>query len=658
MVFNRSAAEGVARLALASAALGLLLFGAYSVTGLGWAPLDDFAARWLSVIVPALAGLALGARALLLGRERTGWMLVGLSLVAWGAGSAYYSAVLWTADPMPFPSPADALWLAVYPLAYAGLARLARARSESSSQVSWLDGVIGGLAVAAVGAAVAFGQIVASTGGSTFAIATNLAYPLGDLVLIALAVGLVPLAVRRFGRSWAVLVAGFVVFGVADSLYLYRIAADTYEAGSLLDGGWMLAAVIIATAAWQPRASARVLWRGWSNFVFPVSFGGLSVGVLVYDHFQRVHLLALVLAAACLLAVLARMTLVFRENLIMLASSREEATTDSLTGLGNRRRLLFDLERIDAPCTLVLLDLDGFKAYNDTFGHLTGDALLERLGRSLAGSLAEGAAAYRMGGDEFCVLSPETVDAATVAAGAAHSLREHGNGFEITSSYGFVSLPREADDTSAALRLADARMYAQKQHRRASAGSQSKDVLVRALEERNPLLVDHIADIADLAVDIGRRLGLGDHELGQLRHVAELHDVGKVAIPDAILLKHGPLDDEEWAFVHQHPVIGERIVGAAPSLTVIARSVRSTHERWDGLGYPDGICGEEIPLAARIVAVCDAVSAMVSDRPYRDAIDLPEALAELARCAGTQFDPEIVATARAALTDVRAAAAA
>jgi HD-GYP domain-containing protein (c-di-GMP phosphodiesterase class II) len=143
-----------------------------------------------------------------------------------------------------------------------------------------------------------------------------------------------------------------------------------------------------------------------------------------------------------------------------------------------------------------------------------------------------------------------------------------------------------------------------------------------------------------------------------LRHVAELHDVGKVAIPDAILLKHGPLDDEEWAFVHQHPVIGERIVGAAPSLAVIARSVRSTHERWDGLGYPDGICGEEIPLAARIVAVCDAVSAMVSDRPYRDAIDLPEALAELARCAGTQFDPEIVATARAALTDVGAAAAA
>ena len=657
MIANSTRADRVARLALATAVVGLLVFGARIMTGLGWAPADAFAERWLSVIVPVLAGLALVVRAFGLGRERSGWTLVGLALVAWGAGSAYYSTVLWTADPMPFPSPADGLWLTVYPLAYAGLASLARARSESSTQVSWLDGTIGGLAVAAVGAAVVFGEIVAATGGSALVIATNLAYPLGDLVLIALAVGLLPLAARRLGRSWGVLVLGFVVFGVADSLYLYRIAEDTYVAGSLLDGGWMLAAVIIATAAWQPRASTRVLWRGWSNFVFPVSFGAVSVAVLVYDHFHRFHLLALLLAAGCLVAVLARMTLVFRENLHMLAASREEATTDSLTGLGNRRKLLVDLERIVEPSTLVLLDLDGFKAYNDTFGHLAGDALLDRLGRSLATSLADGASAYRMGGDEFCVVAPGAADASTVAVAAASNLREQGDGFEITSSFGFVTIPEEAADPSAALRLADARMYAQKQRRRASAGSQSKDVLVRALGERNPLLADHIADVAELAVDIGHRLGLADHDLEQLRHVAELHDVGKVAIPDAILVNEGPLDEEEWAFVRQHPLIGERIVGAAPALALVARTVRSTHERWDGLGYPDGICGAAIPIAARIVAVCDAVSAMVSDRPYRDAVDLPEALAELDRCAGTQFDPDVVVAARAALTGAIAAAA-
>ncbi len=270
---------------------------------------------------------------------------------------------------------------------------------------------------------------------------------------------------------------------------------------------------------------------------------------------------------------------------------------------------------------------------------------------------SDDATAFRIGGDEFCVLARGTEDASAVAVAASLSLREQGDGFEITSSYGFVTLPREAADPSTALRLADARMYAQKQRQRASAGSQSKDVLIRALAERNPLLVDHIADVADLAVDVGRRLGLDDHELEQLRNVAELHDVGKVAIPDEILLKQGPLDEEEWAFVRQHPVIGERIVGAAPALAVAARIVRSTHERWDGLGYPDGLRSVDIPLAARIVTVCDAVSAMVSDRPYRNAVDLPEALAELDRCAGTQFDPEVVAAARAALTGSIAAAA-
>ena len=650
-------ADRAARLALAAAVAGLIVFGAHMVTGLGWAPLEAFAERWRSVIVPVLAGLALVLRAAGLGRERAGWTCMGLALLVWGAGSAYYSTILWTADPMPFPSVADALWLAVYPLAFAGLASLVRARTDSSSQVSLLDGAIGALAVAAAGVAFVFGDIVATTGMPAVAIATNLAFPLGDLVLIALAVGLIPLAGRRLGRSWGVLVLGLVVFGVADSLYFYRIADSTYVAGSLLDGGWMLAAVLVATAAWQPRAATRVLRRGWSNFSFQISFGVVSVGVLVYDHFTRVHWLALVLAASCLLAVLGRMTLVFGENLRILAASRVEATTDSLTGLGNRRKLLADLEQVGAPGTLVLLDLDGFKAYNDTYGHVAGDALLHRLGHSLSGSLADGAAAYRMGGDEFCVFAPSIGDAAAVAAAAALSLGEQGDGFEITSSFGFVMLPEEAVDAGAALRLADARMYSQKQCRRVSASSQSKDVLIRALEERNPLLVDRLAAVADLAVEVGRHLGFADHELEQLRSVAELHDVGKVAIPDAILLKQGPLDDVEWAFVHQHPLIGERIVGAAPALVGVARTVCSTHERWDGLGYPDGIAGAEIPIGARIVAVCDAVSAMVSDRPFRGAVDLPKALVELRRCAGTQFDPDVVAAARAVLTGAIAVAA-
>lgn len=175
-------------------------------------------------------------------------------------------------------------------------------------------------------------------------------------------------------------------------------------------------------------------------------------------------------------------------------------------------------------------------------------------------------------------------------------------------------------------------------------------MLLRALAERSPTLVTHVSDVAELALGIGRHLGLAEHDLVQLGHVAELHDVGKVAIPDAILEKQGPLDPSEWAFVHQHTLIGERIIGAASALLPVARMVRSTHERWDGLGYPDGLSGEAIPLVARIVTACDALSAMVSERPYRDAVGLPVALDELDRCAGMQFDRDVVAAIRCVLT--------
>ncbi len=361
-------------------------------------------------------------------------------------------------------------------------------------------------------------------------------------------------------------------------------------------------------------------------------------------------MLALVLGAACLIAVLGRMTMIFRENLAMISRSQVEALTDSLTGLANRRKLIADLERLDGPATLVLLDLDGFKGYNDSYGHLAGDALLDRLGKALSGALEGRATAYRMGGDEFCALSVLEADGAELAALAAAALCESGDGFEISSSYGIVSLPQEAATTSAALRLADSRMYAQKQQRRSSAGSQSRDVLMRALEERSPILVAHVSDVAELAVEIGRHLGLANNDLLFLSHVADLHDVGKVAIPDAILDKKSPLLPSEWAFIHQHTLIGERIIGAAPALLPVARAVRSTHERWDGGGYPDGLSGERIPLVSRIVTACDALAAMVSERPYREAVDLPLALEELERCAGTQFDARIVEAIRAVLT--------
>jgi two-component system cell cycle response regulator len=174
-----------------------------------------------------------------------------------------------------------------------------------------------------------------------------------------------------------------------------------------------------------------------------------------------------------------------------------------------------------------------------------------------------------------------------------------------------------------------------------SAGRQSKDVLLRALAERDPGLGSHAETVA-MAAATAEALGLPQDEVENVRHASELHDVGKVAIPDAILGKPGPLTDEEWSFVRRHTVIGERIILAAPALARVAVLVRASHERWDGAGYPDGVSGEAIPLGARIVAVADAFAAMIAGRPYRAARTPEEALGELQLAAGTQFDPVVV----------------
>jgi diguanylate cyclase (GGDEF)-like protein len=337
------------------------------------------------------------------------------------------------------------------------------------------------------------------------------------------------------------------------------------------------------------------------------------------------------------------------------ASRRELATAaarDVLTGLPNRRQLMIDLEarigRTADPAVLLLFDLDGFKNYNDSFGHLAGDALLARLGQALERNVRSHGRAYRLGGDEFCVLVNASARA-EVERLAPAALVERGDGFEVTSSYGAVVIPEEAAGSSEALLIADQRMYAHKNSGRATAQRQSTDVLLRALAERHPSLEGHLGGVAQLAEAVGRHLGLEGEALDHVRVAAELHDVGKVAIPDAILNKPGPLDDDEWAFMRRHTLIGERIVAAAPALGTVAKLVRASHERWDGDGYPDRTAGEDIPLGARIVAVCDAYDAIVADRAYRRGRSAAEALDELERCAGAQFDPAVVAAFAAVL---------
>ncbi len=344
----------------------------------------------------------------------------------------------------------------------------------------------------------------------------------------------------------------------------------TYDQFSLMNAGWPAGCLLLAYAAWQPVRRSAARSEDWSGVAVSIGCAAIAVGVLLYDHFVRVSVFTLVLATATVFGVLLRLALTFLDHRRLSARSMHAAHTDSITGLGNRRALLRRIgELLEADgqprFVVVLLDLNGFKEYNDSFGHLAGDALLARLGVRLAEALPEGGQAFRMGGDEFCAIVEETstFGAARLAAVAGAALSDRGEGFEIDSAWGHIIAPVEANTPTEILKLADRRMYAAKAVR-SSVSRQTARLLVRALAEREASLADHISDVADLAEQIGARLGLALEQCEQVRRAAELHDVGKMAIPDAILLKTGPLDDDEWVFVRRHTLTGEWILSAAP----------------------------------------------------------------------------------------------
>lgn len=636
---------------LAAAAMVLAVYAVqaqFEVFGVG---ADAVFADYVYNALLGLAALLCLARAAAGGRERLAWGVLGVSIAVYTAGDLYWTLALADLDEPPYPSLADGFWLASYPLLYVGFVLLARARLRSAFRSSfWIDAALAASSVAALAAALVFPAVLEDTGGSVSVVATNLAYPVFDFLLLALAVGMVALTGWRPGRSWLLLAAGVGVEAVADCVFLYQAAAGTYVENTLLDPLWPLAMLLIAAAAWTPAPRRRLRLDAQRVVVMPSLFALAALGLLVLDHFDRVTSLAVWLAALTLVLAALRMAMVFRENAGMLARSRRDALTDSLTGLGNRRRLLYDLEQAIATATgrsprvLALFDLDGFKRYNDSYGHPAGDALLARLGAKLGAAIAPYGAAYRMGGDEFCVLfSPHGPGADAVLAAARTALSEGGEGFAVSASLGSVMLPSEAGSAPDALRTADRRMYAQKDRQSDSPARQTCDALLRMLRERQPELYEHLHGVGELALAVGRRLGLRGEELDVVSRAAELHDVGKMAVPDAVLMKPGPLDEGEWEFMRRHTVVGERILAAVPALTPVAQLVRASHERWDGTGYPDGLTGEQIPLGARIVAVCDAYDAMTSERPYRDSMPPLDALTELRRCAGTQFDPVVVA---------------
>jgi two-component system, cell cycle response regulator len=638
---ERRGVFGIGRLLCAALLALTATYGIEALLGVH-GPADAFFDSWIYNGLLVLASLACLARGVAVKAERPPWLLLGIALALWTTGDLYYYFAFSGAANVPIPSVSDPFYLAFYPVSYVALALLLRRRMQDFRGNLWLDGVIASLAVAALGAAVVFDEVLSSTGGSALVIATNLAYPLADVLLLALVVATFALTGWRFDATWAFVAVGFAVFALADSAYLYETAAGTYSEGGVLDVGWPLALVLIACSAWQPiRRLEGVRDEGWQALTLPTFFAAVGLSLLVYDHFVRINTLAMVLASATIAAVIVRAVLTFRERVQLLAASREEALTDALTGLGNRRRFMLELdaalnhERL--TFALVVFDLDGFKAYNDSFGHSAGDALLARVAGRLDAAVEGEGRAYRLGGDEFCVMAGvKNSDPDDLANRAAAALTEEGEGFAVSCSYGAVLMPSEASRLSEALSMADQRMYLHKQRHRAPVETVDALGAVRDAENR-------VADVAELAEAVARRLRVSPDELSRIRQAAELHDVGKLAIPEEILSKPGSLSGDEWEFVKRHPLIGERILAAAPDFGGAAKLVRSSHERWDGTGYPDRLSGLEIPLGARIISVCDAFDAMTTRRPYASQLASEDAMSELERCAGTQFDPEVVA---------------
>ena len=596
--------------------------------------------------------------------ERMAWTMMGVGLTLYAAGNLYWQLALSHLDVQPYPSLADGFWLGVCPSFYVGVVLLVRARMPHLDSRLWLDGVIAALTTAAVSAALVFGALQELTSGGTAVVATNLAYPIGDMVLLGTVFGVMAAGRGRLDRTWLYFGAGIAVFAIADSIYLVQVAEGTYVGDNLLDIGWLVAGLLVATAAWQPGVRNRVTGDELPSIVAPTGLALASLGLLVYDHFAQISVLSVGLSTAALVAVLIRLSLTHRESRSNLVSTRVQARTDSLTGLGNRFELSRTLDGAlaePAPHVLLMLDLDGFKNYNDSYGHPAGDALLARLGMRLAASAkAVDGAAYRVGGDEFCVLAawPAGRPIEPLVESARDALSERGEGFMIGASAGYAALPGDAEDAEEALRVADRRLYAEKNSGRVSARLQSAGVLRSAMTEWDPELTGHTDEVAALAVEVARRLGVEEEEVERMAIAAELHDIGKIAIPRSILRKTTPLDADEWDFIERHTLIGERIAQSAPALAGIAGLIRSSHERWDGTGYPDRLAGSAIPLGAQIVFVCDAYAAMTSDRCYKPAMTPVEANAELERNAGTQFAPAVVEAFLAAQLAARAAPAA
>jgi diguanylate cyclase (GGDEF)-like protein/putative nucleotidyltransferase with HDIG domain len=365
------------------------------------------------------------------------------------------------------------------------------------------------------------------------------------------------------------------------------------------------------------------------------------------------------------------------ENARLYAEAEQRARIDQLTGLWNRRHLEERIQveigrhsRYGGTFSLIILDLDFFKAFNDSYGHLAGDKLLKQLGDIMKDAIRGTDEAFRYGGDEFAILLPQTPlrDAYEVAERVRDRITSEikVEDVSVTASFGLASWPVDGVRINEVIAAADIALYYAKQ----SGGNQSHAIseilipspkqpakleveqdrsafnlicaLAAAVDAKDHYAYKHSQKVREYAVALAKSLELAPSDVARLSTAALLHDIGKIGISDEILNKAGKLTDEEWEVIRSHPQLGADIVSNVPELASCLAGILYHHEHYDGSGYPAGLKGEAIPLDARILGIVDAFAAMTSARPYRAAFSCEEAVDELRRGAGKQFDPKLV----------------